>query len=154
SLPGGDFVHLKVRSVVGLLAVCASTVFPSQVDGSLAPMMSEMREFTRRHPALTGRIAFPGRPGHEGRRLLALLTDEKLRRVLGYMLDEEEFLGPFGIRAVSRCHRDYPYVFSVRGTAYQVDYEPAESTTAMFGGNSNWRGPIWLPMNMLLVRGL
>ena len=83
-----------------------------------------------------------------------LLTDDKLRRVLGYMLDEKEFLGPFGIRSLSLHHRDQPYVFSLDGTVHRVDYEPAESSSGLFGGNSNWRGPIWLPVNVLLIRAL
>jgi len=92
--------------------------------------------------------------GHGNRRLLALLNDEKLRRVLGYLLDEREFLSPFGIRALSRHHQDHPYVFSVGAAAHRVDYEPAESTSGLFGGNSNWRGPIWFPVNVLLIRAL
>jgi hypothetical protein len=153
-LPTGAAVQLKVRSVVGLLALCASTVFPPGAGQRLPVLMARIREFTRRHPALTERISSPGRVGHGDRRLLALLTDDKLRRVLRYVLDENEFLSPFGIRAVSKVHRDAPYVFAIDGTTYRVDYEPAESTSGMFGGNSNWRGPIWFPMNVLLVRGL
>jgi hypothetical protein len=153
-LPTGQAVPLKIRSMVGLLAVCASTVFPAEVRERLPLLMERLREFSRRHAPLLSRITSPGRPGAGDRRLLALLTDEKLRRVLGYMLDEKEFLSPFGIRALSQYHRDHPYVFTVDGTAYRVDYEPAESTTGLFGGNSNWRGPIWFPVNVLLLRGL
>ena len=154
SLPDGQAVRLKVRSMVGLLAVCASTVFPPGARERLSLVLDRMRDFTQRHPRLSARIASPGRPGHGDRRLLALLTDDRLRRVLRYLLDEEEFLGPFGVRAISRYHRDNPYVFRVSGTEYRVDYEPAESTTGMFGGNSNWRGPVWFPVNVLLVRAL
>jgi hypothetical protein len=100
------------------------------------------------------RITSPADKGHAGRRLLSLLTEDKLRRVLRYMLDEEEFLSPFGIRAISRAHRQNPYVFASNGAQYRVDYEPAESSTGMFGGNSNWRGPIWVPMNVLIIRAL
>jgi hypothetical protein len=153
-LPTGTAIRLKVRSMVGLLALGASTVFPPGAGQRLPLLMERIREFTRRHPALVTRIAYPGRVGHGDRRLLALLTDDKLRRVLAYMLDENEFLSPFGIRAVSKVHRDRPYVFAIDGATYRVDYEPAESTSGMFGGNSNWRGPIWFPMNILLVRGL
>jgi hypothetical protein len=154
SLPTGEAVRLKVRSMVGLLSICASTVFPPGAGERLSAAMQHMREFTARHARLASRIASPARSGHGGRRLLALLTDEKLRRVLACMLDEEEFLGPFGIRAVSRYHRDNPYVLRVGGAEYRVDYEPAESSSGMFGGNSNWRGPVWFPMNVLLVRAL
>ena len=153
-LPTGNAVRLKVRSMVGLLSLCASTVFPPTVEGRLPVLMMRVREFTRRHPSLVARIASPGRLGYQDRHLLGLLTDEKLRRVLRYMLDENEFLSPYGIRAVSKVHQDHPYAFAIDGVTYRVDYEPAESTSGMFGGNSNWRGPIWLPMNILIIRGL
>jgi hypothetical protein len=153
-LPSGEAVRLKVRSMVGLLALCASTVFPPATGERLPLLVQRVREFTRQRPALTSRIPSPMRTGYADRHMLALLTDEKLRRVLGYLLDEDEFLSPFGIRAVSKVHRDHPYVFDVHGACHRVDYEPAESTSGMFGGNSNWRGPIWFPMNILLVRGL
>jgi hypothetical protein len=153
-LPDGRHVRLKVRSMVGLLAICASTVYPPGTSERLPLVIERMREFTRRHPRLTARIETPGRPGKAGHGLLALLTEEKLRRVLRTMLDENEFLGPFGIRALSRYHRDYPYVFRADGQEFHVDYEPGESSTGMFGGNSNWRGPVWFPMNALLIRAL
>jgi hypothetical protein len=153
-LPNGHAVRLKVRSMVGLLSVCASTVFPAEVTERLPRFIERVRAFTRRHPDLVTNIAAPGRPGHGNRRLLALMTDDKLRRVLGYMLDEAEFLSPFGIRSLSRYHRDHPYIFSVDRAVYRVDYEPGESTSGLFGGNSNWRGPIWLPVNVLIIRAL
>ena len=153
-LPTGSAVRLKVRSMVGLLSLCASTVFPPIVESRLPVLMARVRDFTRCHPHLVARIASPGRLGYREGRLLGLLPDDKLRRVLRYMLDESEFLSPFGIRAVSKIHRDHPYAFAIEGQTYRVDYEPAESTSGMFGGNSNWRGPIWLPMNILLIRGL
>jgi hypothetical protein len=147
-------VRLKLRSMVGLLAICASTVYPADTHERLPLVVERMREFTRRHPRLAERIVSPGQPGNGGRFLLALLTEDKLRRVLRVMLDENEFLGPFGIRAVSRHHREHPYVYRANGQEFRVDYEPGESTTGMFGGNSNWRGPVWLPMNALLIRAL
>jgi len=153
-LPDGRTVPLKVRSMVGLLSICASTVFPAETVERLPRFMAQAREFTRRHPMLVANIVSPGRIGHGGRRLLALLDDDKLRRVLRYMLDEREFLSPFGIRALSRHHQAQPYTFSVDGAVYRVDYEPAESTSGLFGGNSNWRGPIWFPVNLLLLRAL
>jgi hypothetical protein len=152
-LPNGHATRLKVRSMVGLLSVCASTVFPADLDDRLPRFMARAGAFARRHPELVANIV-AGRPGHGNRRLLAILTDDKLRRVLRYMLSEEEFLSPFGLRSLSRYHRDHPYVFSVDRAVYRVDYEPAESTSGMFGGNSNWRGPIWFPVNVLLVRAL
>jgi hypothetical protein len=153
-LPTGETTRLKVRSMVGLLSICASTVFPPSAAERVPRALQRMREFTERHPRLVEGIASPGRSGHGGRRLLALLSDDKLRRVLRTLLDEEEFLGPFGVRALSRHHRDHPYVLHAGGAEYRVDYEPSESSTGMFGGNSNWRGPVWFPMNVLLVRAL
>ena len=152
-LPGDRAVRLKVRSMVGLLALCASTVFPADIE-RLTLFMQRARDFTRRHPSLVAGIVSPTRVGHGGRRLLALLDDDKLRSVLRYLLDESEFLSPFGIRALSRHHRDHPYTFSVGRDVYRVEYEPAESTSGLFGGNSNWRGPIWFPVNVLIIRGL
>src|SRR5262249_38896186 len=116
--------------------------------------IQRVRDFTRRHPELVSTIVSPGQVGQGGRHLLALLNETKLRSVLRYMLDENEFLSPFGIRALSRYHKDNPYTFSVGRDVSRVDSEPAESTSGLFGGNSNWRGPIWLPVNVLLIRGL
>jgi len=153
-LPDGTRTRLKVRSLVGLLAICASSVFPPHLEDRLPLVAERMRDFQRRHARLVGEITHPDETGQGGRRLLALLTEERLRRVLSYMLDESEFLSPFGIRSVSLYHRDHPYVFAANGRDSRVDYEPAESTSGMFGGNSNWRGPIWFPMNALIIRGL
>ena len=152
-LPGDRAVRLKVRSMVGLLAICASTVFPREIE-ELPLFLQRVREFNRRRPELVNSVVSPGRIGHGGRHLLALLTEDKLRRVLRYMLDENEFLSPYGIRALSRYHRENPYTFTVGRDVYRVDYEPAESTSGLFGGNSNWRGPIWVPVNALVIRGL
>jgi hypothetical protein len=153
-LPGGEAVRLKVRSMVGLLSLCASTVFTTEMAERLPRFMARARAFTQRHPELVANMNLPTRPGHGDRRLLSLLTDEKLKRVLRYVLDEKEFLSPFGIRSLSRYHQEHPYRFSVEGTEHRVDYAPAESTSGLFGGNSNWRGPIWFPVNLLLVRAL
>jgi Mannosylglycerate hydrolase MGH1-like glycoside hydrolase domain len=153
-LPNGHAVRLKVRSMVGLLALCASTVFPGHGEERYPEFITRAKAFMARHPHLAANIAAPERRGYHNRRLLALLSEEKLRRVLARMLDENEFFSPFGIRALSRYHLEHPYVFSVDRAVYRVDYEPAESTSGLFGGNSNWRGPIWLPVNILLLRGL
>jgi hypothetical protein len=96
----------------------------------------------------------PGHLGYAERGIAALVNEDRLRRILGHMLDENEFLSPYGIRALSRFHADHPYVFNVDGQEYRVNYIPAESDTGMFGGNSNWRGPVWMPMNALLIRAL
>jgi hypothetical protein len=99
-------------------------------------------------------IQHPGIPGYKDRRLLAILDEKKLRRVLSVMLDEGEFLSPYGLRSLSRVHADRPFVFNVEGQEHTVTYLPAESNTGMFGGNSNWRGPIWMPVNALIIRAL
>jgi hypothetical protein len=118
--------------------------------------MELIRLLWTRHPEVMAQIAptAEGYIGHGGRRLLSPLSRKRLERVLGYLLDENEFLSPHGIRSVSRYHRDHPFVFRVGGQPLGVSYLPAESNTGMFGGNSNWRGPIWMPINMLIVRGL
>ncbi len=155
--PNGDVAHLKVRSMVGLLPLCAATVFDA---GALAnhPKMLELVEiFRKRHPEVIRQIASADDPtlgGYLGRRLLAVVNKPKLKRMLGYMLDENEFLSPYGIRSVSKYHLEHPFVFYLGGQEYKVQYLPAESNTAMFGGNSNWRGPVWMPVNLVLIRGL
>jgi hypothetical protein len=112
--------------------------------------------FKKRHPDLVAHIAptEQGFIGYKDRRLFSLLTKTKLERVLGYLLDENEFLGPYGIRSLSRYHLDHPYSFWVGNQEYKVQYLPAESNTGMFGGNSNWRGPVWMPVNLMIIRGL
>jgi len=155
-LPDGNVTPLKVRSMVGLLPLCATTVMePWQRD--LMPGVTDMfRERLQRMPELRNSI-HPTGVGHFGygeRGIIALVRPERLRRILSRMLDENEFLSPYGIRALSRYHANHPYVFNVRGQDYRVNYLPAESDTGMFGGNSNWRGPIWMPVNALLIRAL
>jgi hypothetical protein len=155
-LPDGTATRLKVRSMVGLLPLCATTVIePWQRDR--VPRVTEViRERLRRRPELLGSI-HPTGPAHLGygdRGIAALVNPERLRRILSRMLDEKEFLSPYGIRALSRYHAEHPYVFGVNGQEYRVNYLPAESDTGMFGGNSNWRGPIWMPVNALLIRAL
>ncbi|HXJ82124.1 MAG TPA: glucosidase [Candidatus Methylomirabilis sp.] len=153
-LPDGRAERLKVRSMVGLLPLCAVTIF----DGKLLERYPELRERLRRfidaRQELRTFMHDPIGVGHAGRRLAAVLDERKLRRVLSTMLDEKEFLSPFGIRALSRYHAERPYVFHAGGQEYQVSYLPAESDTGMFGGNSNWRGPIWTPVNALIIRAL
>jgi Mannosylglycerate hydrolase MGH1-like glycoside hydrolase domain len=153
-LPDGRAMRLKVRSMVGLLALGASTVLPAEAVERLPRFMERVNVFTRRHGDLVANISTPGRRGYRDRRLLSLLTDDKLRRMLGHLLDEEQFLSAFGIRSLSRLHRDHPYTFESDGVVHRVDYEPAESTSGLFGGNSNWRGPIWFPVNVLVIRAL
>jgi hypothetical protein len=154
-LPNGESMRLKVRSMVGLLPLCASTVFEASV-ASRHPRVTELFEiFKKRHPDLLKQIAPDSTfVGYAKRRLLSVCSKQKIERILAYMLDESEFLGPYGIRSLSRYHLENPFVFHVGGEQFRVRYLPAESNTGMFGGNSNWRGPIWMPVNVLLIRGL
>ena len=153
-LPDGSATRLKVRSMVGLLPLCAATVYPEAVLKQLPLFVERVRDFNQRHPDLLRNINPPGRAGVNGRRLLSVLDETKLRRVLSRMLDPEEFLSDYGIRSISRYHRDHPYIFRSGGQENRVDYLPAESDSGLFGGNSNWRGPIWMPVNVLLLRAL
>jgi hypothetical protein len=155
-LPDGRAMRLKVRSMVGLLPLCASTVFEADSITRFPRLMELIAQFRQRHPELVSHVAptEAGFTGYRGRRLLSVLNQRKLERVLGYLLDENEFLGPHGIRSLSRHHLEHPFVFHVGGQEYRVQYLPAESNTGMFGGNSNWRGPVWMPVNMLIVRAL
>jgi hypothetical protein len=155
-LPNGDAMRLKVRSLVGLLPLCASTVFEPGLVQSHPRLVELMALFMKRHPEMLKHIA-PGDEkfvGYAGRRLMSVCNKEKIERILVYMLDENEFFGPYGIRSVSRYHLEHPFVFNLGGQEYKVQYLPAESNTGMFGGNSNWRGPVWMPVNALLIRGL
>jgi hypothetical protein len=155
-LPDGQAMRLKVRSLVGLLPLCASTVFEAR-DATRFPRLAEMIAlFRKRHPELVSHVAptDEGFIGYKGRRLLSILNKEKLERILGYMLDEDEFLGPHGIRSLSRYHLEHPFRFWVGHQEYTVQYLPAESNTGMFGGNSNWRGPVWMPISALIIRSL
>jgi mannosylglycerate hydrolase MGH1-like protein len=155
-LPDGNGTRLKVRSMVGLLPLCATTVIEKRQRERIPRTMKAVQERLRRMPELSATM-HPTGEGHLGvadRGILALVNPERLRRILTKMLDESEFLSPYGIRALSKFHDQHPYVFHVDGQAHIVDYLPAESNTGMFGGNSNWRGPIWIPVNVLLIRAL
>ncbi len=155
-LPDGSATRLKVRSMVGLLPLCATTVTEEWQRERIPSAMAGIQERLRRMPELLKTI-HPTGPGHFGvaeRGVLGLVNPERLRRILTKMLDENEFLSPYGIRSLSKFHQKHPFVFNVAGQEYRVDYLPAESNTGMFGGNSNWRGPIWMPVNVLLIRAL
>ena len=144
-LPDGSSQRLKVRSMVGLLPLCATTVVEEWQRQQVPHVLERMRTRVQHMPELLQSIHATG-PGHFGvadRTVLALVNQERLRRILTRMLDENEFLSPYGIRALSRYHLEHPYVFQVHGEEYRVQYLPAESDTGMFGGNSNWRGPVW-----------
>jgi hypothetical protein len=153
-LPDGSAQRLKVRSMVGLLPLCAVTSFEGELLDRYPELGERMRAFLTARPELRAFIHDPTIVGVNGRRLGSILDEAKLRRVLAKMLDESEFLSPHGIRSLSRFHDEHPYVFRVGGEEYEVAYLPAESDTGMFGGNSNWRGPIWMPVNSLIIRAL
>ncbi len=155
-LPDNSATRLKVRSMVGLLPLCAATVIEPWQREQVPLVVAHISERLKRMPELLATM-HPTGPGHLGvadRGIIALLNQGRLRRILWRMLDENEFLSPYGIRALSRYHAEHPYVFRVGGEEYRVDYLPAESNTGMFGGNSNWRGPIWFPVNALIIRAL
>jgi Glycosyl hydrolase family 63 C-terminal domain len=152
--PDGREIPLKVRSVVGLIPLLAVESYEPDRLARFPAFVRRMEWFIDHRPDLTAGVACMRTPGHGERRLFSVVDPEKLRRILGVMLSEEEFLSPYGIRSVSRVHRDRPYELDLAGAAHTVAYEPAESSSGLFGGNSNWRGPIWFPVNYLLVEAL
>jgi Glycosyl hydrolase family 63 C-terminal domain len=152
--PDGRATRLKLRSMVGLLPLCATTVIETGFMKSQPQTAQRAHEFMVRHPELCENITSLETPGVNGRRILSLLNEGKLRRVLHRMLDPNEFLSDYGIRSISKAYEGKPFVFEYAGGKSSVDYLPAESNTGMFGGNSNWRGPIWMPVNTLILRAL
>jgi hypothetical protein len=150
----GSASRLKVRSLVGLLPLCATTVIPPELLDDLNRLKRRARWFVKNRPQLIANIHDPLQAGFEGRHMLSLLNESKLRRILARLLDEKEFLSPYGIRSISRVHEEEPYVFHANGQEFRVAYLPGESDSGMFGGNSNWRGPVWFPVNVLIIRAL
>jgi hypothetical protein len=153
-MPDGTATRLRLRSIVGLLPLCATTVFEEEVLNISPEAREHIRRFIERHSEMLASIALPNKPGHANRRILAILSEERLRRLLARMLDENEFWGPYGIRSLSKVYEKEPFHFNVAGSDYVVKYLPAESDSGMFGGNSNWRGPIWFPINFMILRAL
>lgn len=152
--PDGNATRLKVRSIVGLLPLAAVAVFEEDILAKLPKFRERARQFLERHPELAANMHLPQQPGVADRRMLAIVGEQKLRRILARMLDEDEFFGPHGIRALSRFHLEHPYVFHHAGQQHCVAYVPGDSDSGMFGGNSNWRGPVWMPINVLLYTAL
>ncbi|HSF68302.1 MAG TPA: glucosidase [Nitrospiraceae bacterium] len=152
-LPNGETKHMKVRSMVGLIPLFAVETLDSDLVDSLPRFKHRMQWFIENRPDFAQHL---DTQSHDGgiRRFLSLVSRERLKSVCRYMLDENEFLSPYGIRALSRYHKDHAYIVSVMGREHRVDYEAAESSTNLFGGNSNWRGPIWFPVNYLLIESL
>jgi hypothetical protein len=153
-MPDGTTIQLKVRSLVGLLPVCAATVFDPEDIERYPEFLERLEEFISYFSDAIPALAHTPGPNPEGCRIATLVDETRLRRILSVMLDEDEFLGPHGIRAISRRHLGQPCVFDWAGQEYTVKYLPAESDSGMFGGNSNWRGPVWFPMNMVILRGV
>ncbi len=153
-LPDGRHFPLKVRSMVGLIPLFAVETLDSDIVDQLPGFKRRMQWFLENRPDFASHVETLTTEDNRVRRFLTLVNHHRLKHVLRYMLDENEFLAPHGIRAVSRYHREHPYRFVVNGEEHRVDYEPAESSTPLFGGNSNWRGPIWFPVNYLLIESL
>ncbi len=153
-LPDGSSTRLKVRSIVGLLPLAGAAVFEEDILEKLPRFRDRALLFGKRHPELIAGMHLPSQPGVADRRMLAIVDETKLRRILARMLDENEFFSPYGIRALSRHHLEHPYVFHHAGQEHRVAYVPGDSDTGMFGGNSNWRGPVWMPINYLLYTSL
>ena len=153
-LPEGGHLPLKVRSMVGLIPLLAVQTLEPEVFDKLEGFKRRLDWFVEHRKDLTHNVACMRTPGERDRLLLSIVDREQLRRILKLMLDEREFLSPYGLRAVSRIHGEQPYVFHANGMEYRVDYEPGESSSGVFGGNSNWRGPIWFPLNFLLIESL
>jgi hypothetical protein len=153
-LPDGAQFPMKIRSMVGLIPLFAVETLEPEVLDRLPDFKRRLEWFIDNRPDLTENLASMRTEGRGERRLLSIADQGQLRRILKYMLDEHEFLSPYGVRALSQIHREDPYVLNVDGTEHRVDYEPGESSTGVFGGNSNWRGPIWFPLNFLLVESL
>ena len=153
-VPGGPTRRMRIRSMVGLIPLYAVESLEPEIVDRLPGFKRRMQWFIDHHPDFRDHVQEVEEPGRGVRRLLSIVTREQLPKVLHYMLDEQEFLSPYGVRALSRYHRDHPFVEQVMGAEYRVSYEPAESSTGLFGGNSNWRGPIWFPVNVLLIEAL
>jgi hypothetical protein len=147
-------IPIRVRSMVGLVPLFAVATIDPEILDALPAFKRRMQWFIDNRPDLTANINCARTAGMGERRLLAVAYRDRLERVLRYMLDESEFLSPHGIRALSRFHKDCPYILQVEGVTHRVDYEPAESSSGLFGGNSNWRGPVWFPVNYLLIESL
>jgi len=153
---GDETKRLRIRSLVGLIPLLAVEILDDQATARLPGFQKRLQWFLNNRRDLARQVSYmePQGPHGQGRRLLAIPSRQRLERILHYALDENEFLSPFGVRSLSRVHKDRPFICCPGGTPQRVDYEPGESTTGLFGGNSNWRGPIWMPVNYLLVEAL
>jgi hypothetical protein len=150
----GQEIPMRVRSMVGLIPLFAVTTIEPALLERLPAFRGHLEWFLEHRPDLAGLVSRWQEPGMGARRLLAILRGHRMKRVLRRMLDETEFLSPYGVRALSKYHEEHPYSLEIGGMGYTVRYQPAESNSGLFGGNSNWRGPIWFPVNYLIVESL
>jgi hypothetical protein len=153
-LPDRQVGFLKVRSLVGLIPLFATLTLEPEIVDFMPGFKRRMQWFIKNRPDLKADVAQMDAPGAGQRLLLSLVNEDRLKKILKRMLDPEEFLSPYGIRSVSKFHQEHPYILKANGEEYRVDYEPAESTSPIYGGNSNWRGPIWWPINFLIIEAL
>jgi hypothetical protein len=154
NLPDGKQIPLTIRSIVGVVPLFAIAILENSDLFKLPGFNRRLQWFMTHQPEITHNVTCAGAMGVCERRILSIVTPEQLKRILAYVLDENEFLSPYGIRALSRYHKEHPYIFKVNGVEHRVDYEPRESENGLFGGNSNWRGPVWMPLNYLLIESL
>lgn len=152
--PDGSSTRLKIRSMVGLLPLMSVSVFPKALIDKFPKLMERFDNFNKRYPDIGKNVHHPSIPGVNDCAMIAIVNEDKLRRILHKMLDESEFLGPYGLRSLSLYHKDHPYVFHWGDQEFKVEYLPGESDSGMFGGNSNWRGPVWMPVNVLIINAL
>src|SRR3954454_12412991 len=152
--PNGETIPIRARTMVGFVPLFGATVIDADACGRYPSFSRRRQWFIEHRPDLVESVGPMVTPGAHNTLILGLVRTEQLRRMLAYMLDEDEFLSPYGVRAVSKYHQDHPLVLKLDGQEYRLDYEPGESTTALFGGNSNWRGPIWFPVNFLIIQAL
>lgn len=152
--PNGENVPMRVRSIAGLIPLFAVEVIEQELLDTMPHFKERLEWFLEKRPDLAGLVSHWQKPGSKSRRLLSVARAFRMKKILARMLDEQEFLSAYGIRALSRYHLEHPYAIDVHGTHYEVRYDPAESRSRIYGGNSNWRGPIWLPMNYVIVESL
>ncbi len=153
-LPDGTSTRLKVRSVVGLLPLMSVSIFSEDLINKFPKLLKRFKNFGIKYPEIGENVHPPRKSGINNNAMIAIVNENKLRRILHKMLDEDEFLSPYGLRSLSKYHKDHPYVFNWEGKEFKVEYLPAESDSDMFGGNSNWRGPVWIPLNVLILQAL
>ena len=154
NLPNGQNIPIRIRSMVGLIPLFAVEVIEQELLDEMPHFKARLQWFLEKRPDLANLVSRWHQPGSESRRLLSVARAFRMKKILQYMLDENEFLSPYGIRAMSRYHLDHPFILDAHGAHYELRYDPAESTSRMYGGNSNWRGPVWMPVNYLIVESL